>query len=52
MFPPFTFIPKCTGDSAQNIVIRDRAYRIPANTNVYLNAVAMQTDPRWWGADS
>ena len=32
--------------------MRNRTLNIPANTYVYLNAIAVQTDPRWWGADS
>ncbi|GAM42176.1 hypothetical protein TCE0_043r15906 [Talaromyces pinophilus] len=45
-------VTKWTQDKAQSLDIRDKTILLPPNTMICLAYSSLQTDPRWWGADS
>jgi cytochrome P450 len=44
-------IPRCTGALPKNLKVGSETYTIPANTLVFVNNAAVQSDAQHWGDD-
>jgi cytochrome P450 len=44
-------IPRCTGTLPRNLKLGSETYTIPANTLVFVNNAAVQSDAQHWGDD-
>ena len=52
LYGPVSAIPKYTWIHPQSLSINGRTYDIPPHTLIWLNNQALQTNPKYWGADS
>jgi cytochrome P450 len=48
---PLSLLVKTTGPTSQPLTIKGTVYNIPAETSVHLSIAAMNTLPRYWGAN-
>ncbi|KAF4637518.1 hypothetical protein G7Y89_g575 [Cudoniella acicularis] len=52
LYSPVLTVPKCTGAAPATLRMDGREITVPPHTHIFLNIVALQTSPEYWGVDA